>query len=94
MAVPAPTGDPLKASTGGGVTVTIGAEGPYEQLSATSIVTTGYGPHDEAVAHAADRSGPTRMDYPGTMAAVRVAVRSAMQVDLAADGAEVTTAVR
>ena len=39
-----------EASTGGGVTVTIGAEGPYEQLSATSVVTTGYGPHDEAVA--------------------------------------------
>ncbi len=34
----------------GAVTVTIGAEGPYEQLAATSVVTTGYGPRDEAVA--------------------------------------------
>ena len=59
-----------EASTGGAVTVTIGAEGPYEQLSATSVVTTGYGPHDEAVA-TLGIVGPTRMDYPGTMAAVR-----------------------
>ena len=63
-----------EASTGGGVTVTIGAEGPYEQLSATSIVTTGYGPHDEAVA-TLGIVGPTRMDYPGTMAAVRAVAR-------------------
>jgi len=63
-----------EASTGGGVTVTIGAEGPYEQLSATSVVTTGYGPHDEAVA-TLGIVGPTRMDYPGTMAAVRAVAR-------------------
>ncbi len=44
-----------EASTGGAVTVTIGAEGPYEQLSATSVVTTGYGPRDEAVATARHR---------------------------------------
>lgn len=63
-----------EASTGGAVTVTIGAEGPYEQLSATSVVTTGYGPHDEAVA-TLGIVGPTRMDYPGTMAAVRAVAR-------------------
>jgi heat-inducible transcriptional repressor len=63
-----------EASTSGGVTVTIGAEGPYEQLSATSVVTTGYGPHDEAVA-TLGIVGPTRMDYPGTMAAVRAVAR-------------------
>ena len=33
-----------EATTGGAVTVPIGAEGPYEQLSSTSVVTTGYGP--------------------------------------------------
>jgi heat-inducible transcriptional repressor len=63
-----------EASNGGAVTVTIGAEGPYEQLSATSVVTTGYGPHDEAVA-TLGIVGPTRMDYPGTMAAVRAVAR-------------------
>jgi heat-inducible transcriptional repressor len=63
-----------EASTGGAVTVTIGAEGPYEQLAATSVVTTGYGPKDEAVA-TLGIVGPTRMDYPGTMAAVRAVAR-------------------
>lgn len=58
----------------GAVTVTIGAEGPYEQLAATSVVTTGYGPRDEAVA-TLGIVGPTRMDYPGTMAAVRAVAR-------------------
>lgn len=59
---------------GGGVTVRIGAEGPYEQLASTSVVTTGYGPRDEAVAMLGI-VGPTRMDYPGTMAAVRAVAR-------------------
>jgi heat-inducible transcriptional repressor len=63
-----------EASTGGAVTVTIGAEGPYAQLAATSVITTGYGPHDEAVA-TLGIVGPTRMDYPGTMAAVRAVAR-------------------
>ena len=63
-----------EASTGGAVTVTIGAEGPYEQLAATSVITTGYGPRDEAVA-TLGIVGPTRMDYPGTMAAVRAVAR-------------------
>ena len=63
-----------EASTGGAVTVTIGAEGPYEQLAATSVITTGYGPRDEAVA-TLGIVGPTRMDYPGTMSAVRAVAR-------------------
>ena len=63
-----------EVSTGGAVTVTIGAEGPYAELSATSVVTTGYGPRDEAVA-TLGIVGPTRMDYPGTMAAVRAVAR-------------------
>ena len=63
-----------EATTGGAVTVRIGAEGPYEELSSTSVVTTGYGPHDEAVA-TLGIVGPTRMDYPGTMAAVRAVAR-------------------
>jgi len=63
-----------EASTGGMVSVTIGAEVPYEQLSATSVVTTGYGPRDEAVA-SLGVVGPTRMDYPGSIAAVRAVAR-------------------
>ena len=63
-----------EASTGDTVTVTIGAEGPYEPLAATSVITTGYGPRDEAVA-TLGIVGPTRMDYPGTMAAVRAVAR-------------------
>ena len=53
-----------EATTGGAVTVRIGAEGPYEELASTSVVATGYGPHDEALA-TLGIVGPTRMDYPG-----------------------------
>ena len=56
------------------VTVRIGAEGPYEQLSSTSVVTTGYGPGDDALA-ALGVVGPTRMDDPTNMAAVRAVAR-------------------
>ncbi len=63
-----------EATAGGTVTVRIGAEGPYEQLSSTSVVATGYGPHDDALA-ALGVVGPTRMDYPGTMASVRAVAR-------------------
>ncbi len=63
-----------EATSGGMVTVRIGAEGPYEELSSTSVVATGYGPQDEAVA-TLGIVGPTRMDYPGTMAAVRAVAR-------------------
>jgi len=63
-----------EATSGGLVTVRIGAEGPYEQLSRTSVVTTGYGPGEQALA-SLGVVGPTRMDYPGTMAAVRAVAR-------------------
>ena len=63
-----------EATAGGTVTVRIGAEGPYEELSSTSVVATGYGPRDEALA-TLGIVGPTRMDYPGTMAAVRAVAR-------------------
>jgi heat-inducible transcriptional repressor len=63
-----------EASSGGALTVTIGAEGPYAQLAATSVVTTGYGPQDQPVA-TLGIVGPTRMDYPGTMSAVRAVAR-------------------
>ena len=63
-----------EAGSGGTVTVRIGAEGPYEQLSSTSVVSTGYGPEDQSLA-TLGIVGPTRMDYPGTMAAVRAVAR-------------------
>ena len=63
-----------EATSGGMVTVRIGHEGPYEQLAATSVVATGYGPHDDALA-TLGVVGPTRMDYPGTMTAVRAVAR-------------------
>jgi len=64
-------GDASSSST---VTVRIGHEGPYQELSSTSVVATGYGPGDEALA-TLGIVGPTRMDYPGSMAAVRAVAR-------------------
>jgi heat-inducible transcriptional repressor len=63
-----------EAHTGDAVTVRIGAEGPYQELAATSVVATGYGPGDDALA-TLGIVGPTRMDYPGSMAAVRAVAR-------------------
>ena len=60
--------------TGGAVTVRIGHEGPYQEFASTSVVATGYGPGDEPLA-TLGVVGPTRMDYPGTMAAVRAVAR-------------------
>lgn len=68
----------LGQATSSQVTVRIGHEGPYDQLAATSVVATGYGPAEDGQAGptagplgALGVVGPTRMDYPGTMAAVR-----------------------
>lgn len=63
-----------EASTNPHVTVRIGAEGPYTDLASTSVVASGYGPADGQRA-ALGVVGPTRMDYPGTMAAVRAVAR-------------------
>ena len=63
-----------EATSSSTVTVRIGAEGPYQELSSTSVVATGYGPGDEALA-SLGIVGPTRMDYPGSMAAVRAVAR-------------------
>ena len=56
------------------IRVRIGHEGPYQELAATSVIATGYGPGDEAVG-SLGIVGPTRMDYPGSMAAVRAVAR-------------------
>jgi heat-inducible transcriptional repressor len=56
------------------VTVRIGHENPHEGLTSTSVVASGYGRGDEVVARLGV-IGPTRMDYPGTMGAVRAVAR-------------------
>jgi heat-inducible transcriptional repressor len=63
-----------EATSGDVLTVRIGHEGPYQELASTSVVATGYGPGDEAFARLGI-VGPTRMDYPGSMAAVRAVAR-------------------
>jgi heat-inducible transcriptional repressor len=64
----------LGEATSSTVTVRIGHEGPYQELATTSVVATGYGPGEEALA-TLGIVGPTRMDYPGSMAAVRAVAR-------------------
>ena len=54
--------------------VRIGHENPVENFTRTSIVTTGYGHGNDPMA-ALGILGPTRMDYPATMAAVRAVAR-------------------
>jgi heat-inducible transcriptional repressor len=54
--------------------VRIGDENEFEDLRATSVVTTGYGPGNSVVG-GMGVLGPTRMDYPGTIATVRAVAR-------------------
>jgi heat-inducible transcriptional repressor len=56
------------------LTVRIGHEVPFEGLASTSVVATGYGAGDLAMG-TLGIVGPTRMDYPGTMASVRAVAR-------------------
>jgi heat-inducible transcriptional repressor len=63
-----------EATSPGSLSVRIGHEGPYQELATTSVIATGYGPGEEAVG-ALGIVGPTRMDYPGSMAAVRAVAR-------------------
>ncbi|WP_062521157.1 heat-inducible transcriptional repressor HrcA [Demequina silvatica] len=60
------------AAEGDDVSVRIGAETHLEALSRTSIVAAAYGRDASSLVGAL---GPTRMDYPGTMAAVRAVAR-------------------
>ena len=61
------------AEESGEVTVRIGRETAHESLSQAAVVTSGYGPGD--VVARLGVLGPTRMDYPTTMAAVRAVAR-------------------
>ena len=63
-----------ETTSAGAVTVRIGHEGPYQELATTSVVATGYGPGEESVG-ALGIVGPTRMDYPASMSAVRAVAR-------------------
>lgn len=55
-----------------GIAVRIGADDASDPLVETAVVATGYGPQDGAKLGVL---GPTRMDYPSTMAAVRAVAR-------------------
>ena len=52
------------------LTIHIGHENPVAQLHSASVVSAGYGTGDQVVAHLGV-VGPTRMDYPTSMAAVQ-----------------------
>ncbi len=67
------------ATSPSSLTVRIGHENPHEGLAATSVVSVGYGAGDEAVARLGVL-GPTRMDYPSTMGAVRAVARYVGQI--------------
>jgi heat-inducible transcriptional repressor len=56
------------------LTVRIGTENPVAGLQSTSVVSTGYGSVGQPLAKLGVL-GPTRMDYPGTMGAVRAVAR-------------------
>jgi len=56
------------------VSVRIGSETQHAGLLETSFVTTAYGDEHGAIARVGS-IGPTRMNYPGTMAAVRAVAR-------------------
>ncbi len=56
------------------VTVRIGHENPYEPLQSTSVVASAYS-HGDDVWASMGIVGPTRMDYPTTMASVRAVAR-------------------
>jgi heat-inducible transcriptional repressor len=61
------------------VLVRIGGENAHESLVGASVVTVGYGSGDRALG-GLGVVGPTRMDYPGNMAAVRAVARYVGQI--------------
>jgi heat-inducible transcriptional repressor len=61
------------------VSVRIGSENPVTGLQSTSLVSMGYGSGSERVA-SLGVLGPTRMDYPTTMASVRAVARYVSEI--------------
>ncbi|GAA4729425.1 heat-inducible transcriptional repressor HrcA [Isoptericola chiayiensis] len=64
----------LTEMAGDGVGVRIGHENRLDGLTETSVVASGYGTDGDTVASLGS-IGPTRMDYPGTIASVRAVAR-------------------
>jgi heat-inducible transcriptional repressor len=63
-----------EATSPDAVTVRIGQENPYKELQSSSVVAAGYGSAVDTLA-TLGVVGPTRMDYPSTMASVRAVAR-------------------
>lgn len=63
----------------GAITVRIGEENEDEQMRSTSVVSIGYG-RDDMLMGGMGVVGPTRMDYPGTIAAVRAVANYVGQI--------------
>ncbi|OLT44874.1 heat-inducible transcriptional repressor HrcA [Saccharomonospora sp. CUA-673] len=63
----------------GAVTVRIGEENEDAQMRSTSVVSIGYG-SDDLLLGGMGVVGPTRMDYPGTIAAVRAVANYVGQI--------------
>ena len=70
----APAGRPADA-----LAVTIGHENQHAGLASTSVISSGYGSGSELVG-GLGVLGPTRMDYPSTMAAVRAVAHYVSQL--------------
>ena len=62
------------ARSPGTVRISIGEENEAEEMRSTSVVSIGYGP-GETLLGGMGVVGPTRMDYPGTIAAVHAVAR-------------------
>jgi heat-inducible transcriptional repressor len=62
------------------VHVSIGGENTHEGLQTASVVTTGYGADAATALASLGIIGPTRMDYPGAMGAVRAVARYVGQI--------------
>lgn len=63
-----------EANENDSLVVRIGSENPFEELRGTSLVASSYG-DASSVRATLGIVGPTRMDYPSTMAAVRAVAR-------------------
>ena len=61
------------------LTVSIGQENFHEGLRSTSVVSADYSVGNQSLAKIGV-VGPTRMDYPGTMGAVRAVARYVGQI--------------
>jgi heat-inducible transcriptional repressor len=64
----------IEPAGGSPLRVRIGDENEFEDLRSTSVVSTGYGP-GQTIVGGLGVLGPTRMDYPATIATVRAVAR-------------------